>query len=92
MPWAESTAAAAGMITFSTWSCLATLPACSPAAPPKANMVNRRGSTPRWTDMSRMPSAMDVETTVETPSAASSMERPRGWATCSATAFSAKSF
>ena len=90
MPWAESTAAAAGIITFSTLSCLATFPACNPAAPPKAIIVNRLGSTPRCTDISRMPSAIDVETTSEMPSAASIMGRPTGLATCSAMAFSAR--
>ena len=70
MPQAESTAATRGTTTRPISRRRATSVTCSPAAPPKARSVNRRGSTPRRTETMRMPSAMMVLTTRWMPSAA----------------------
>ena len=77
MPHAESTAATFGTMTRRISSRRATSVTCRPAAPPKATSVKPRGSTPRRTDTSWMPSAMFVLTTRAMPSAACSSCRAR---------------
>ncbi len=63
MPQAESTEATRGTTTRLISSMRATSVMCSPAAPPNESSVKRRGSAPRRTETSRMPSAMLVLTT-----------------------------
>ena len=78
MPYAESTGAADGRWILLMPVLRATLPTCNPAAPPKASREKFRGSPPRRTVSSRIPSAMAVVTTSSTPRAASSKDSPRG--------------
>ena len=81
IPHAESTDAARGTTMRVISSMRATSVMCRPAAPPKERSVKRRGSAPRRTDTSRMPSAMFVSTTRWMPSAASTRLVPSAVAT-----------
>ena len=77
MPQADSTAARRGRITRLRPSWRATSVTCRPAAPPNASIANRRGSTPRRTETSRMPSAMRVLMTRWMPLRRGHRARPR---------------
>ena len=70
MPQADSTAATRGTTTRPISSRRATSVTWRAAAPPKARSANRRGSTPRRTETTRIPSAITVLMTRWMPSAA----------------------
>ena len=78
-------------MTSGMLSICATSAPCNGPAPPNATSANSRGSTPFCTVRERMALAMLLLMTVSTPSAASSLPRPRSLASSSITRCAAAS-
>ncbi len=90
-PKAEVTPGKRGTTTRGMWRSRASSTACSGPAPPKATSAKSRGSYPRATEITRVALIMCALASRMIPSAASSSDMPKTFATFASMARAARS-